>query len=67
MARLPAPSCDNMNHRRANAPIAHCVQCGGVVNERLTGRHCDESRHAQARRQRSAYCAVCGQQLIVRP
>jgi hypothetical protein len=57
--------CDNMNHRRANSPVAHCVQCGRVVNESLTGGRCDEDRHAQARRRQTAFCGDCGKQLIV--
>jgi hypothetical protein len=54
-----------MNHRRANSPFAHCVQCGQVVNERLTGGRCDESQHAQSRRRQLTYCPDCGRQLIV--
>jgi hypothetical protein len=65
MARQLGPLCDNMNHRRANSPFAHCVQCGQVVNERLTGGHCDESQHAQSRRRQLTYCPDCGRQLIV--
>jgi ribosomal protein S27E len=53
-----------MNHRRANSPVAHCPECGRVVNDQLTGRHCEEDRHAQARRRQSVYCVDCGQQLI---
>lgn len=64
MARSLAPSCTNMNHRRADSPVAHCPECGRVVNDRLTGRLCEETRHAQARRRRSTYCVDCGQQLI---
>jgi hypothetical protein len=63
--RPPQPTCDNMNHRRPNSPIAHCVECGRVVNPRLTGGACDENTHAQARRRQLPYCAACGRQLIV--
>jgi hypothetical protein len=57
--------CDNMNHRRKDSPVAHCPQCGRVVNERLTRARCEEQRHAEARRRQSSYCVDCGQQLIV--
>jgi ribosomal protein L37AE/L43A len=65
MGRQLGPLCDNMNHRRANSPVAHCSECGRVVNDRLTGRQCQEDRHAEARRRQSVYCVHCGQQLIV--
>jgi ribosomal protein L34E len=57
--------CDNMNHRRANAPVAHCPQCGGVVNGALPKAKCDDKEHALARRQGSMYCADCGLRLMV--
>jgi hypothetical protein len=56
--------CDNLNHRRANPPIAHCPQCGRVVNERMPTGRCNESDHAAARRSRAAFCVECGTQLI---
>jgi hypothetical protein len=56
--------CENMNHRRSNAPVSHCPQCGGVVNPKLPASHCSEMKHATARRQQSAYCVDCGTQLI---
>jgi hypothetical protein len=62
--RLPNP-CENMNHRRADAPVGHCPQCGGVVNGRIRARPCNEPQHAAARRQQNAFCADCGVQLIV--
>jgi hypothetical protein len=58
--------CDNMNHRRHNAPVGHCPQCGGIVNARITVGACTESKHAAARRQQSIFCVDCGEQLVVR-
>ena len=56
--------CDNMNHRRADAHVGHCPQCGGVVNARIRARPCNEIQHAAARRQQTAFCVDCGAQLI---
>ena len=66
MARMLVPTCDNMNHRRTNSPVAHCPQCGRVVNDRIGRGHCDPQRHAEARRRQCEYCVDCGQHLIVR-
>jgi hypothetical protein len=63
-SRQPNP-CDNMNHRRANAPVGHCPQCGGVVNDRIRVAPCSEPRHAAARRNHSMFCVDCGSQLIL--
>ena len=60
-----ANPCDNMNHRRANAPVGHCPQCGGVVNDRIRVAPCSESNHAAARRHQSVFCVDCGAQLIL--
>jgi predicted RNA-binding Zn-ribbon protein involved in translation (DUF1610 family) len=57
-------ACENMNHRRSNAPVSHCPQCGDSVNASVRSPACTESTHAQARRQRSVYCVHCGTQLI---
>jgi hypothetical protein len=56
--------CDNMNHRRQDAPVGHCPQCGGVVNSSIVAAPCDASKHAAARRRQSAYCVDCGLMLI---
>jgi hypothetical protein len=56
--------CENMNHRRANAPVGHCPQCGGVVNARIHAQPCNETQHAVARRQQALFCVDCGAQLI---
>jgi hypothetical protein len=53
-----------MNHLRANAPVSHCPDCGGVVNRNATPRPCDDAKHGVARRQQSTYCVDCGIRLI---
>lgn len=60
----PKQTCENLNHRRANAPVAHCPQCGGVVNPSLRAARCDDARHTIARRTFAHYCINCGTQLI---
>ena len=57
-------ACENLNHRRANAPVGHCPQCGTVVNERMRSAGCDDAQHLAARRTFAAYCIRCGKQLI---
>jgi hypothetical protein len=65
-SRAALNPCDNMNHRRRNAPVSHCPECGGVVNrEHVTTERCDEPKHAAARRRQSRFCVDCGTQLIV--
>jgi hypothetical protein len=59
--------CENMNHRRSNAPVSHCPQCGEVVNANVRADPCNESRHAAARRQQAAFCMHCGLSLVLRP
>jgi hypothetical protein len=60
----PKP-CENMNHRRANAPVGHCPQCGGVVNGSVRATTpCSEDNHAAARKRQAAYCVHCGVMLI---
>jgi ribosomal protein S27AE len=56
--------CDNANHRRSNAPVSHCPQCGGVVNAGIRPGGCSEQEHAAARRRRSTFCVHCGTRLI---
>jgi hypothetical protein len=56
-----------MNHRRRDAPVSHCPECGGVVNARITAGRCDEAKHAAARRRQSTFCVDCGTQLVKRP
>ena len=57
-------ACENMNHRRRDAPVSHCPQCGGVVNAGLRATQCDDSKHAVARRQGRTFCVDCGTRLI---
>ena len=56
--------CDNMNHRRPNAPVAHCPNCGSVVNDGLRAKSCTEGEHAAARKRLTVFCVRCGVQLI---
>ena len=56
--------CENMNHRRANAPVPYCPQCGVVVNRAIPHRDCTVEQHAVSRRQGSTFCVGCGTQLI---
>ena len=64
MARRSVNACENMNHRRRDAPVSHCPQCGGVVNAGLAPTQCDGAKHAVARRQQRTFCVDCGTQLI---
>jgi len=61
--RQPNP-CENMNHRRTNAPVGHCPQCGGVVNDSVRAAPCSEAQHATARLRHTVFCVNCGVQLI---
>ena len=63
-ASKPSQPCENLNHRRPNAPVRHCPQCGGVVNDRMHAASCDDAQHLAARRTFAAYCIRCGKQLI---
>ena len=56
--------CQNLNHRRSDAPVRYCPQCGGTVNSACPSAVCTEDRHTAARRQQSIYCAYCGVRLI---
>ena len=56
--------CDNMNHRRRDAPVGHCPECGGVVNAERSSAGCDESKHAAARRRQLIFCVDCGARLM---
>jgi hypothetical protein len=57
-------ACNNLNHRRADAPVRNCPQCGGVVNDRVRMMSCTDAAHGSARRSHAAYCINCGTQLI---
>jgi hypothetical protein len=54
-----------MNHRRRDAPVGHCPQCGAVVNAQMARRICSESEHAAARRRQSIFCVDCGTRLVL--
>jgi hypothetical protein len=58
-------ACENMNHRRRDAPVSHCPQCGGVVNAQVASPPCSESKHAVARRRQSVFCVDCGKRLVL--
>lgn len=59
-------ACENMNHKRRDAPVSHCPQCGGMVNANLaTNTACPEKVHADARRRQSMFCVNCGEKLII--
>jgi len=58
-------ACENLNHRRANAPVPYCPQCGGIVYRDLARRTCHTEQHAISRRKGSVFCVECGVQLIV--
>jgi hypothetical protein len=65
MSPLTRPQpCENLNHRRASAPVRHCAGCGGIVNQLVDARRCTEAGHAAMRKQRSAFCVDCGAQLV---
>jgi hypothetical protein len=54
-----------MNHRRPNAPVGHCPDCGAVVNASIRVGACTDAAHAGARRRQLTYCVDCGTRLIV--
>ncbi len=56
--------CPNTNHKRRDAPVAFCPDCGEVVNPGIAPRSCSEASHAKQRRGQSHYCLDCGEQLI---
>lgn len=56
--------CNNMNHKRSDAPVGHCPDCGGVVNDRFRAARCSDLEHDKARRGRMTFCVRCGVQLI---
>jgi rRNA maturation protein Nop10 len=59
-----AVSCPNRNHARLDAPVRHCPQCGGVVNDAVSVKHCPDTVHATYRRQQNRFCIDCGLELI---
>lgn len=63
-AFVRAVACENMNHRRRDAPVGHCPQCGNVVNAQIASMSCGEDKHAVARRRQSIFCVDCGMRLV---
>lgn len=59
-----ASNCPNLNHRRSDAPVGHCPQCGETVNARFHVAKCSEVQHDTARREHSVFCVHCGLRLI---
>jgi len=57
-------SCGNLNHRRSDAPVGHCPECGAVVNARVRAPRCTTLQHDTARRERSTFCVHCGVRLV---
>jgi predicted RNA-binding Zn-ribbon protein involved in translation (DUF1610 family) len=57
-------SCSNLNHRRSDAPVRFCPQCGEVVNRGVAINRCRESVHAHKRQNRDEFCVDCGERLI---
>jgi predicted RNA-binding Zn-ribbon protein involved in translation (DUF1610 family) len=55
-----------MNHRRSDAPVRFCPECGEVVNAKVGIKRCREEEHAKRRREQSRFCVDCGEQLIGR-
>jgi len=56
-------SCNNLNHRRSDAPVRFCPQCGAVVNARVIPRRCSEANHDRSRRNQNFFCVDCGEVL----
>jgi ribosomal protein L32 len=57
-------SCPNMNHRRTDAPVRWCPNCGEVVNANIIVKQCSVEEHAERRMNGNQYCVHCGLQLI---
>jgi predicted RNA-binding Zn-ribbon protein involved in translation (DUF1610 family) len=52
--------CQNFNHRRSDAPVRFCPQCGEVVNARVPLKRCSEASHDYSRRNHNIFCVDCG-------
>jgi hypothetical protein len=59
-----AVSCINLNHRRRDAPVRCCPNCGQVVNAKVVQVQCPSTRHDVKRRSGSTFCVDCGDRLI---
>ena len=56
--------CPNLNHRRTDAPVRNCPNCGEIVNGNVSIQMCTAEQHAQDRMRMSKFCVNCGEQLI---
>jgi len=61
---MNATACTNLNHRRSDAPVRFCPQCGEAVNRGAVLKRCDERGHAHRRQNRDEFCVDCGLRLI---
>jgi hypothetical protein len=57
---MMAESCSNLNHRRSDAPVRACPQCGGVVNAKIAAARCTAAEHASRLKDGDAFCLRCG-------
>jgi len=56
--------CPNMNHKRSDAPVRYCPNCGEAVNANILAKKCSDKEHANSRMDMYKYCVHCGLQLI---
>ena len=61
---MKSPTCPNVNHRRANAPVWHCPNCGGAGNGEGPTKNFHKDNHAKQRRQRNTFRLDCGKRFI---
>ncbi len=47
--------CRNMNHRRSDAPVRHCPNCGGTVNMNIPAKKCNDNEYAESRMNKNKY------------
>ena len=55
--------CTNMNHRRSDAPVRFCPDCGESVNKSAPLVTCSKDDHAKRRKSGALYCVNCGERL----
>jgi hypothetical protein len=58
--------CPNLNHRRSDAPVRFCPNCGDTVNAKVSLVRCPPARHDVQRRGGSIFCIDCGERLATR-
>ena len=59
-------ACNNLNHRKSDAPVRFRSMCGEVVNDRRSARSCTAEEHASRRKNRDLFCVYCGKALAER-